>query len=302
LAENHTKRAKVEEITSWYQYRKHFEKRLDDILPENQRNDKRAYDLASGQIYDEMLQYLSGISRVSLRKRTQRTKPIYKLFSVIGEDKIKRIKTYSANKLSKLTDVQIDTIKKHFIAIPRDQKSRTHMTEASISPNNILTESISLYSSQENNQDSKSRSENIAIASEVNISTKSISTDSEKIPDTEESISRVNKSRPPISILPNDPEEKRKAVINKVLEQFPYLSSKYSRTEGTTLKGYKNHDYFDFNSSVSCPICNKDHKKENIRDNVEGEWGSGDYVNTKTYRLKCWEANQNSIQIVTVKA
>ena len=113
LAENNTKRAKVEEITSWYQYRKHFEKRLDDILPENQINDKRAYDLASGQIYDEMLQYLSGISRVSLRKRTQRTKPIYKLFSVIGEDKIKRIKTYSANKLSKLTDVQIDTIKKH---------------------------------------------------------------------------------------------------------------------------------------------------------------------------------------------
>jgi len=66
-----------------------------------------------------------------LRKRTQRTKPIYKLFSVIGEDKIKRIKTYSANKLSKLTDVQIDTIKKHFIAIPRDLKSRTHMTEVS---------------------------------------------------------------------------------------------------------------------------------------------------------------------------
>jgi len=61
LAENNTKRAKVEEITSWYQYsnRKHFEKRLDDILSENQRNDKRAYDLASGQIYDEMLQYLS---------------------------------------------------------------------------------------------------------------------------------------------------------------------------------------------------------------------------------------------------
>ncbi|CAG8569549.1 8365_t:CDS:1 [Acaulospora morrowiae] len=28
LAENNTKRAKVEEITSWYQYRKHFEKDL----------------------------------------------------------------------------------------------------------------------------------------------------------------------------------------------------------------------------------------------------------------------------------
>ena len=34
-----------------------------------------------------------------------------------------------------------------------------------------------------------------------------------------------NKFRPPISILPDDPEEKRKSVINNVLEQFPYLSS-----------------------------------------------------------------------------
>ncbi|CAG8468058.1 8641_t:CDS:2, partial [Cetraspora pellucida] len=42
-----------------YQYRKYFEKRLDDILSENQRNNKRVNDLASGQIYDEMLQYLS---------------------------------------------------------------------------------------------------------------------------------------------------------------------------------------------------------------------------------------------------
>ena len=77
---------------------------------------------------------------------------------------------------------------------------------------------------------------------------------SSKLPDTEVSISQVNtsnhlvstsdnNSRPPISILPDDPEEKRKSVINKVLEQFPYLSSTYSN---------KNHDYFDFNSSVSC--------------------------------------------------
>ncbi|CAG8714479.1 4125_t:CDS:2 [Cetraspora pellucida] len=87
LAEINTIQAKVEEIRSWYKYRKHFEKRLDD-LPENKRNDKRACDLASGGIYDEMLQYLSGISHASLRKRTQRTKPIYKLFSAIREDKI----------------------------------------------------------------------------------------------------------------------------------------------------------------------------------------------------------------------
>ena len=79
-----------------------------------------------------------------------------------------------------------------------------------------------------------------------------------------------------------------------VLERFSVLSLKYSNEFG---------DYFNFNNSVPCPLCDKDHKKENIRDNVNGEWGSGHYVNTKTYRLKCWENKyQNNIQIVTVKA
>ncbi|CAG8597136.1 1129_t:CDS:2 [Diversispora eburnea] len=47
LTEDTVKVVNVEEITSWYQYRKHFEKRLDDILSENQRNDKRAYNLVN---------------------------------------------------------------------------------------------------------------------------------------------------------------------------------------------------------------------------------------------------------------
>ncbi|CAB4403180.1 unnamed protein product [Rhizophagus irregularis] len=37
-----------------------------------------------------------------------------------------RIKSYSANKLSKLTDMQIDTIKNHFTT-PREKNSRTHV-------------------------------------------------------------------------------------------------------------------------------------------------------------------------------
>jgi len=97
-----------------------------------------------------------------------------------------------------------------------------------------------------------------------------------------------NKTRPPISILPEDPKEKRKCVIKMVLEKIPNLSLNYSN---------KNVDYFT--CLTSCYICNKVHKKENL----EGEWGSGDYVNTRTYRLKCWgNKYQNLIQIVTVKA
>src|SRR6266540_346179 len=102
---------------SWYCYRKYFEKRHSEILPGILKNglitNKKAYELVNGQIYDKILQYLSEVFHVNLRKKTQLTKPIYILFSKIGEDKIMRIKSYSVNKLSKLTDMQIDIIKNH---------------------------------------------------------------------------------------------------------------------------------------------------------------------------------------------
>jgi len=67
-------------------------KKDSEILPGILKNglitNKKAYKLTSGQIYDEILQYLSGVSRVNLCKKTQLTKPIYILFSEIEEDKI----------------------------------------------------------------------------------------------------------------------------------------------------------------------------------------------------------------------
>jgi len=78
-----------------------------------------------------------------------------------------------------------------------------------------------------------------------------------------------------------------------VLERFPYLTLKHS---------FKNN-YFNFNRSVPCPLCNKNHKKENIRNYIEGFWGSGEYCGETTYRLYCYENKyQNSIQIVSIKA
>ncbi|RHZ90060.1 hypothetical protein Glove_8g4 [Diversispora epigaea] len=49
-----------------------------------------------------------------------------------------------------------------------------------------------------------------------------------------------------------------------VLERFLYLTLKHS---------FRN-DYFEFNRLVPCPLCNKNHKKENIRDHIEGIWDS----------------------------
>ncbi|CAB4402268.1 unnamed protein product [Rhizophagus irregularis] len=49
-----------------------------------------------------------------------------------------------------------------------------------------------------------------------------------------------------------------------VLERFPYLSLKYS---------IGSSDKFVFNSSVPCPICNKDHESENIKKGIGSQWG-----------------------------
>ncbi|CAB4413399.1 unnamed protein product [Rhizophagus irregularis] len=77
-------------------------------------------------------------------------------------------------------------------------------------------------------------------------------------------ISKSNKSRLPISILPEDSEEKRKHIIG----------------------------------STPCPMCNKDHEGENIK----GEWGSGMYFGEEAYYLKCRKAFNSGIPIVSVKA
>ncbi|RIA90164.1 hypothetical protein C1645_823727 [Glomus cerebriforme] len=52
----------------------------------------------------------------------------------------------------------------------------------------------------------------------------------------------------------------------EVLERLPYLSLIYSMDYS---------DNFGFNSSVPCPICNKDHKSENIKNGIGGRWGYG---------------------------
>ncbi|RHZ62175.1 hypothetical protein Glove_343g27 [Diversispora epigaea] len=91
-------------------------------------------------------------------------------------------------------------------------------------------------------------------------------------------LSTPSKRQFPTSVLPKDPEERQQHVIEMLLERFPYL----------TLKHSFNNDYFDFNSSIFCPLCNKNHKKENIRNRIEGFWGSGEFYGEKAYHLYCY--------------
>jgi hypothetical protein len=76
-------------------------------------------------------------------------------------------------------------------------------------------------------------------------------------------INESNQSRLLISILPDDPEEKRKYIIGLVLERFPslYLSDSSKRSER-----------FDLKSSALCPLCKGDHKEESIWDNIRDKW------------------------------
>ena len=103
-----------------------------------------------------------------------------------------------------------------------------------------------------------------------------------------------NKFRLLISILPDDPEEKRKHIIGLVLEKFPYLSLDDSD---------ERRDTFNLDSSAPCPFCNGDHKvNRSIFDEIKGEWGDGEYYGERTYRLKCRESFKPGIPIVSVKA
>ena len=90
-------------------------------------------------VYNEIKLLLPDISDMNLRKRTFKAKKIHTLFEGIGIDKIRQI-TYSANKLSKLIDMQIDTIKITLC----EKNLRTHVTSEMITSD--ATASITLAS------------------------------------------------------------------------------------------------------------------------------------------------------------
>ena len=61
-------------------------------------------------------------------------------------------------------------------------------------------------------------------------------------------------------------------------------------------------EWFNFNSSTLCPLCNGDHKEESLWKDIKGEWGDGDYYGEETYRITCKDPLNHGTPIVTVKA
>ncbi|CAG8455921.1 17098_t:CDS:10 [Cetraspora pellucida] len=88
-AEKHVTHAYQEEIRCWYLFAKKFEERVKEIKNDNSRyNDQQA----RGLVYDEVTTNLLGFTRDSLRKKTAKTKNIYKLFGESYDSDTKKIK------------------------------------------------------------------------------------------------------------------------------------------------------------------------------------------------------------------
>ncbi|CAG8587653.1 5505_t:CDS:2 [Diversispora eburnea] len=106
-AKNRVTQAYQEEIRCWYYYAEEFEKKVMSIRD----NDRRIGDQqARTKVYDEIRDHLSGITKDTLRKKTQRARAIYNLFKKIGVKKIKRVHSYSADAIASLTVSQMQTI------------------------------------------------------------------------------------------------------------------------------------------------------------------------------------------------
>ena len=100
-------KANQDEILCWYKYAEGFENRVREIRSQ----DSSVTDpTARSRAYREVSQHLPGITEANLRKKTKKARNIYKVFVKIGINKIKRVKSYSADAISSLSSTQIQSI------------------------------------------------------------------------------------------------------------------------------------------------------------------------------------------------
>ncbi|CAB4393180.1 unnamed protein product [Rhizophagus irregularis] len=214
-----------------------------------------------------------------------------------GIDKIQCITIYSANSISKLSKEELQEVINTF---SDDTDSNCLVPEG---PLRQQTSEISFTSDKENHVTEISETgESEVNALSISVSNSSSERQAErKLPDIKMSISITSQtsvpstspSRLPISILPDDSEEKRKYIIRLVLERFPSLYFIDSSRRG---------ERFNLNSSTLYPLCNGDHKEESLWNDIRGEWGDGEYCREETYHIKCKHPCNCRTPIVSVKA
>ncbi|CAJ0859347.1 15214_t:CDS:2 [Entrophospora sp. SA101] len=113
-AEKDAIKANREEILCWCFYAKKSKGMVKDFMANGKVGEKKA----KGQVYDFIIQQLPNTKRENLCKQTQKALRVYNLFEKIGMDKIQYIKTYTADSISRFTNLQIQTIIDHFAKKP----------------------------------------------------------------------------------------------------------------------------------------------------------------------------------------
>jgi hypothetical protein len=115
-AERHVTLSKQVEIRSWYNYGEEFENRVSEISSSRRVTDKTA----RSNVYKEIMPHLFGITQQNLRTKTHKARNIYRLFREIGVNRIRSVKSYSADFISSLTVAQIDLIVGRVVEIAID--------------------------------------------------------------------------------------------------------------------------------------------------------------------------------------
>ncbi|CAH1765875.1 15528_t:CDS:2 [Entrophospora sp. SA101] len=155
-AEKDAIKANREEILCWCFYAKKSKGMVKDFMADGKVGEKKA----KGQVYDFIIQQLPNTKRENLCKQTQKALRVYNLFEKIGMDKIQYIKTYTADSISRFTNLQIQTIIDHFA-----KKSDLEFTD-----------------NQDNSSDDLPEEEKLQVSNSTEVSNTSILSNSETIP------------------------------------------------------------------------------------------------------------------------
>ncbi|CAB4433244.1 unnamed protein product [Rhizophagus irregularis] len=113
-AEDETIKANQAEILCWCNFIIGLDKSVDEIMIKEKVGMKKA----KGQIYNFILAHNPDTRQNTLYQRINRARKIYEFIKKIGIDKIKYIKTYSANSIAELSDSKIQTIIDYFSKNP----------------------------------------------------------------------------------------------------------------------------------------------------------------------------------------
>ncbi|GBB87101.1 hypothetical protein RclHR1_13560006 [Rhizophagus clarus] len=205
-AEDVSIKANQVEILCWSNFIIAFDKSIDEIT--------------KGLIYNFILVQNPNTKRPALYKKIERARKIYRLTEKIGLNKVKHIKS-SANSISKFTNEEIQRVIDHFTKNPNmeftdnskdekqdnDQIGASEMQEQSLDSAEVSISTAPIPSTHvSNSSEEKLPNENMNTVSKDIPSVKS----QVSVPSTSSSgqIRKSNKSRLPISILPEDPKEK----------------------------------------------------------------------------------------------